>query len=242
LSKYNSVNILEALEMSVSELDRVKKDLEVMQEAAGLELPFGWEDVWLYAVGAPAFGIWMLLWALLLPSGEAMNMLKMVLAAVPALPCMGIFVMLRYKFRRETGRSPVRRREYSSELIRGAIIALFLTPYGVFLLLMGCPKPFFFGMMWFFLGIMVGIPAFSSRGRLYNLGGALGLMVCGVVIPLCSVKRHGTWTVRVLHISLDSTVDSFLISIGIVCIVGGLISAGIMAYQLWSSGEKNVTD
>lgn len=228
--------------MSENELERVKKDLEVMQEAAGLELPFGWEDVWLYAVGAPAFGIWTVLWALLLPGGEAMNLLKMVLACVPALAAIGIYVFLRYKYRRGSGRSAIRRREYSSELIGMAIIALFLTPYGVFLLLMGCPKPFFFGMMWFFLGMMVGILAFSSRGRLYNLGGALGLMVCGVVIPLCSVKRSGTWTVRVLHISLDSTVDSFLISIGIVCIVGGLISAGIMAYQLWSSGEKNVTD
>jgi len=233
---------LEVLKMSGNELERVKKDLEVMQEAAGLELPFGWEDVWLYAVGAPAFGIWIVLWALLLPGGEAMNMLKMALAAVPALPCMGIFVMLRYKFRRETGRSAIRRREYSLELIGMVIIGLFLTPYMVFLMLMGCPKPFLFGMMWFFLGLMVGILAFSSRGRLYNLGGALGLMVCGVVIPLCSVKRSGTWTVRVLHINLNNTVDSFLISIGIVCIVGGLISAGIMAYQLWSSGEKNVTD
>ena len=228
--------------MSDNELEKVKKDLEVMQEAAGLELPFGWEDVWLYAVGAPASGIWIVLWALLLPGGEAMNLLKMGLACVPALPAIGIYVFLRYKYRRGSGRSAIRRREYSSELIGMAIIALFVTPYGVFLLLMGCPKPFFFGMMWFFLGMMVGILAFSSRGRLYNLGGALGLMVCGVVIPLCSVKRHGTWTVRVLHISLDSTVDSFLISIGIVCIVGGLISAGIMAYQLWSSGEKNVTD
>lgn len=228
--------------MNGNELERVKKDLEVMQEAAGLELPFGWEDVWLYAVGAPAFGIWIVLWALLLPGGEAMNLLKMGLASVPALPAIGIYVFLRYKYRRGSGRSAIRRREYSSELIGMAIIALFVTPYGVFLLLMGCPKPFFFGMMWFFLGIMVGILAFSSRGRLYNLGGALGLMVCGIVIPLCSVKRSGTWRVRVLHVNAGSTVDSFLISIGIVCIVGGLISAGIMAYQLWSSGEKNVTD
>ena len=228
--------------MSGNELDRVKKDLEVMQEAAGLELPFGWEDVWLCAVGVPAFGIWIVLWTLLLPGGEAMNMLKMALACVPALAAISIYVFLRYKYRRGSGRSPIRRREYSLELIGMVIIGLFLTPYMLFLMWMGCPKPFIFGMMWFFLGMMVGILAFSNRGRLYNLGGAIGLLVCGVVIPLCSVERSGTWRVRVLHISPDSTVDSFLISIGIVCIVGGLISAGIMAYQLWSSGEKNVTD
>jgi hypothetical protein len=225
-----------------NELERVKKDLEVMQEAAGLELPFGWEDVWLYAVGAPAYGIWVILWALLLPGGEAMNLLKMMLACVPALPAIGMYVFLRYKYRRGSGRSAIRRREYSSELIGMAIIALFLIPYGVFLLLMGCPKPFFLGMMWFFLGMMVAVMAFPKPGRLHSLGGAIGMMACGVVIPLCSVKRSGTWTVRVLHISFDSTVDSFLISIGIVCIVGGLISAGIMAYQLWSSREKNVPD
>ncbi len=228
--------------MSGNEVERVKKDLEVMQEAAGLELPFGWEDVWLYAVGAPVMGIWMILWTLLLPGGETMNLLKMALGAVPALPCIAIYILLRYKYRRASGRSPIRRREYSSELIAMVIIILFLTPYMLFLMWMGCPKPFLFGMMWFFLGIMVGILAFSSRGRLYNLGGALGLMVCGVVIPLCSVQRHGSWSVRVLHISKSNTADAFLISIGIALIVGGLISAGIMAYQLWSSGEKNVTD
>ena len=30
-----------------SELERVRGDLEAMREAAGLGLPFGWEDVWL---------------------------------------------------------------------------------------------------------------------------------------------------------------------------------------------------
>ena len=89
---------------------------------------------------------------------------------------------------------------------------------------------------------MVAVMVFPKRGRLHNLGGAVGMMVCGIVIPLCSIKRTGGWRVSVLHTNMNTTAETFLISIGIVLIVGGLISAGIMAYQLWSSGEKNVTD
>ena len=33
--------------MSKKELERVKEDIEIIKEAAGLELPFGWEDVWI---------------------------------------------------------------------------------------------------------------------------------------------------------------------------------------------------
>jgi hypothetical protein len=228
--------------MSGNEVERVKKDLEVMQEAAGLELPFGWEDVWLYAVGGPAWGIWMILWALLLPDGQLMDTLKMVIGAVPSLPCIAIYILLRHKYRRASGRSPIRRREYSSNLIGMVIIIVFLTPYMLFVSLMGCPMPFVYGMMWFFLGVTVAVIACSKRERLHDFGGAIALMVCGVVIPLCSVQRHGSWSVRVLHISKSNTADAFLISIGIALIVGGLISAGIMAYQLWSSGERDVTD
>ena len=50
--------------MSVNEIDRVKEDIEVIKEAAGLELPFGWEDVWLSVYLIPV-GVWLAIWRFL---------------------------------------------------------------------------------------------------------------------------------------------------------------------------------
>ena len=46
--------------MSVSELERVKEDIATIKEAAGLELPFGWDSVWLNLIGLPFVGAWCL--------------------------------------------------------------------------------------------------------------------------------------------------------------------------------------
>ena len=42
--------------MSVNELERVKQDIATIKEAAGLELPFGWDYVWLTLFGSLGMG------------------------------------------------------------------------------------------------------------------------------------------------------------------------------------------
>ena len=39
--------------MSQAEINRIREDLETIREAAGMGLPFGWEDVWLNLAGVP---------------------------------------------------------------------------------------------------------------------------------------------------------------------------------------------
>ncbi len=46
--------------MSINELERVKQDIATIKEAAGLELPFGWDYAWLFLFAPPALGVWFL--------------------------------------------------------------------------------------------------------------------------------------------------------------------------------------
>ena len=43
--------------MPVNELERVKQDIATIKEAAGLELPFGWDSVWAHLIGVPCIGV-----------------------------------------------------------------------------------------------------------------------------------------------------------------------------------------
>lgn len=46
--------------MAANELERVKQDIATIKEAAGLELPFGWDSVWVNLIGLPFVGAWMM--------------------------------------------------------------------------------------------------------------------------------------------------------------------------------------
>ena len=92
--------------MSVSELERVKEDIATIKEAAGLGLPFGWDYVWLYLFGVPVIGIWCLAYWLISDRPSAYVM------AVPIFLLLAVLGYLRFKHRRSTGSSAIKRREY----------------------------------------------------------------------------------------------------------------------------------
>src|SRR5580704_15130148 len=52
--------------MSESELTRLRQDVDTIQEAAGLTLPFGWREVWL-CLGIVPCGLVITMWAALGP-------------------------------------------------------------------------------------------------------------------------------------------------------------------------------
>src|SRR3954447_19888780 len=109
--------------MGEAEFDRIREDLETIREAAGLGLPFGWEDVWLNLALVPCG-------AILSAAGAFGPAEAARLAAMPVLGVVLMVVGLRYRFRRSTGRSPARRREYDLAIGAGLLYGL-LT--GVFL-------------------------------------------------------------------------------------------------------------
>ena len=92
--------------MPVSELERVKQDIATIKEAAGLELPFGWDSVWLSLVGLPFVGVWCLAYHLVFDGHSPFIM------AISVVVFLAIMAYLKSKYKRGTGRSTTRRREY----------------------------------------------------------------------------------------------------------------------------------
>jgi len=193
--------------MSVSEIDRVKEDIEVIKEAAGLELPFGWEDVWLSIYLIPV-GVWLAIW------GFLPYQLSRIWRVLPVSILAIVYVFLRIKYRRSTGRAPVRRRGYSIVLFLTPVLGLCAFGYLVWVIRSGHDFVFAVGGMWFVAGLILLIFAFAQPGRLFYLGWAIPMILCGITITIWPV-------LNVLETN-----------VGVLLIIAGSATAAIQAYQL----------
>ena len=202
--------------METKELERVKADIEIIKEAAGLDLPFGWEDVWLSVYLIPV-GVWLAIWRFL---PFQLSRLWRILPVAILAP---IFVFLRIKYRRSTGRSPLRRRGYSVIFLT-PVLALCAGGYLVWVIRSGRDFVFAVGGMWFFMGLMLLIFAFAERGRLYYLGWAIPVILFGISITI--------WP----------ELNILEMSVGIMLAAASSATAAIQAYQLKRSARKNAID
>ncbi len=203
--------------METRELERVKADIEIIKEAAGLELPFGWEDVWLSVYLIPV-GVWLAIWRFL--PFQLSRLWRILPVAVIGI----VFVLLRIKYRRSTGRSPVRRRGYSVGLFACPVLGLCWFGYLVWVVRSGRDFVFAVGGMWFFMGLILLLFAFVERGRLFYLGWAIPMILCGIAITI--------WP----------ELNMLEMNVGIVLIAASSATAAIQAYQLKRSARKNAID
>lgn len=168
--------------MADADLRRLREDLATMRQAAGMELPFGREDVWL-SLATGVTGLVAVVWALLNPGHRASWGL------IPALiVIVGYGIRLRVKFRASTGRSPTRRREYTFSFVLAGLIAAAALVYRLWARQLAIPFPYVQGTAIFFAGLLVAGIALTSRGRLYAIGIAIPMMLCGLAVPL--LKMH----------------------------------------------------
>jgi hypothetical protein len=203
--------------MSKQEIERLKEDIEIIKEAAGLELPFGWEDVWLSLYLIPV-GVWLALWRFL--PFQLSRLWRVLPVAVLGI----VYVFLRIKYRRSTGRSPMRRRGYSVVLFLTPVLGLCAFGYLVWIVRSGRDFVSAVGGMWFFMGLMLLIFAFAERGRLFYLGWAIPVILFGIATTI--------WPgLSILEMN-----------VGIVLIAAGSATATIQAYQLKRSTNKNGTN
>jgi len=203
--------------METNELERVKSDIEIIKEAAGLELPFGWEDVWLSVYLIPV-GVWLAIWRFLpFQLSRIWRVLPVSILAI-------VYIFLRIKYRRSTGRSPVRRRGYSVSLFAIPIMLLCVGGYLVWVIRSGRDFVFAIGGMWFFMGLMLLIFAFAERGRLFYLGWAIPVILFGISITI--------WP----------DLNILEMNVGIMLIAASSATAAIQAYQLKRSARKNAID
>src|SRR5882724_7698341 len=155
--------------VSMSEFERVRDDLAVLRGAAGLELPFGWEDVWLGLAMVPA-GAFLAAWGAIGPS----RYLR--LGIVPILLVAAGLAGLRYRYRQATGRSPLRRREYTFGLATAAAVGFLAWAFMRWEQGLGVPLPLVGAAAVFFAGVICIVLALSDPGRRSGWAAAVVLM------------------------------------------------------------------
>ena len=168
--------------MNQSDVQRMKDDVATITRATGLEPPFGWEEVWA-DLGIAGGGMVALAWALV-PHGlpDQWGMIPLILLVG------GYLVRMRIRYRRSTGRSPVRRREFTGDLVGAVVIGGLALVYRLWSTKLGISLTLAGSAALFLLGMSLVLPVFRDRRRLPDLGLAVPLMVCGLTIPLCSVS------------------------------------------------------
>jgi hypothetical protein len=187
-------------------LDRVRSDLDVMREAAGMDLPFGWEDVWLALAIVPCGAI--------LAGAGAFTPLEMARWAVaPTLLVLLAAVGLRIRFRKSSGRSPIRRREYTLGLVTGLLCAGMAGLFLVWGRRSGVPTSLLGGAVVAFTGVLCIVLALTAVGRRSSFVAGVALIVYGLIIPV-------------------STPAQVVLGGGVAMMLTGLGAAAIQAYQL----------
>jgi hypothetical protein len=192
--------------MSEADLQRLRNDLDTIQHAANLELPFGWSEVWLVLTLVPC-GLVISLWSAFGdPDYDWLGVVPLVLVVA----VIAAWVM---RNRARFLGTPSRRRENRF----GAIAAVVMTVGMVGLILwekkLGLPHGVVRGTMSFVMGLMLVPLALSSRARRSGLGVSLAFMPYGLLYPLCTRSQAGVVG-------------------GLAVIVAGLAASAIMACQL----------
>jgi hypothetical protein len=168
--------------MSEAEIDRIRKDINTIREAGGLDLPFDWKDVWLALALVPC--------GLVLSAAGALGPLN--LARLAALPTLGIVLaasVLRFQHRRSSGRSPVRRREYDLGLAAGLLCALIAGGYLAWARQLGQPTEVTGGLAVTMTGGLCAVLGATGHGRRSCFAAAVVLFAYGLAIPECSPRQ-----------------------------------------------------
>ncbi len=199
-----------------SDLERLKGDLGTLRQAVGLEPPFGREDIRAHLAIAGG-GAVTLLWASL-PTGLPAQWGIVPLIAV----VIGYVIWMRTRYRKGTGRSPMRRREYTSGIVGMVVVGALALVYRNWAGALQIPLTVAGGALLFVFGVAMLMPVLRDRNRLSDLGIAVPLMVCGLVIPLWS---NSPWVV-----------------LGVTFGVGGLATAALMEHQLRSGVDDHAAN
>lgn len=151
-------------------IKRVEDDLQAIRQAAGLELPFGKEDILLDLLLIPLC-VFITAWSYF--CGE--NQWLWVGVAPAAIIGIGGTVYLRAKYRRSTARPTARRKEYTFQLVFGALITFAIVAFWLWAWHVGLPRRYMTSTAFFFLAVgFLGISfVHLARCRYMALAGFL---------------------------------------------------------------------
>lgn len=196
--------------MSDVDLRRLRADLDVMEVAAGLRLPFGWPDVWLALALVPC-GAALAVWATLGPRGQAAWGLAPLLLVV-------LVGAARWSVRRKSMEN--HRPKRVADVVAGLLVAAALPTLVLWERSLDLPAGVARGAGFFILGVMCVPIAFSSPSRRPALAVTASLSPFGLMLPLLPP-------------------DQWAVAGGVAVAVAGLVGAAIQAWQLRCEGENH---
>ena len=196
--------------MSDAELRRMREDLDTIQQAAGMAVPYRWADVWQTLGLAPA-GASLAAWAYFGPEDYlTLGLVPLLLLALVA----GVRQL--WKARASEPAQGLRREKFFSAVSTLAVAAG-LAVYFLWAKKFHWVNGTAGAVACFFLGIMCILVGLSGRARRVYFAGAVSLIPFGLVIPLCSNKQ------------MVAAVG------GLAVLLAGLTAAAILAWAMRSS-------
>ena len=203
--------------MTSVELDRVRKDLEAMKQAAGMELPFGREDLKWGWIDGLVF-VPLAAWAWFGP-GTYMS-LAIILSLLATLP--GGWVLQR-KYQRQRDRHPSRwRNQRLGTLVLLGAVPLILLIF-VWAIANGTPPNTMVGLVLAVGGGVFTLIGLVSRIRRYMIGMGVAMIACGLVMPGATDRQVG-------------------LAFALMFIVGATVSTAIAAWQLRAEESGHATN
>jgi hypothetical protein len=195
--------------MSDPDLARLRRDVDVIQEAAGLTLPFGWRDVWL-SLGAVPCGLLIVVWA-------AAGPWDYIFASL--LP-LGLLAVVAAGFHTSRHRRLGRGRALTNEWVSTGALALAFAVLILWEKWLGLPARPVRGAAFLIAGAMCFLVSLTGRQHRVLLAATAALVPFGLALPLCSDQQ-----VAIVG--------------GVAVIVAGGLAAGILAAQLRAErGER----
>jgi len=201
--------------METKELERVKSDIEIIKEAAGLELPFGWDSAFVNLILYPITGIWILIY--LYVAKKPTPFWVIVTFAV----VLGILGYLRFRYRKSTGRSSAKRNEYGFTFYSNIAIGLVAGAYIFWARAKGLDTTTVGAGLALMLGVFGVLLAIFMKGRLYYLGGSIPIILLGISFLV--------WT----------TSKIVILNCCLALIIAGIAMGCIQAFQLKANERRN---
>jgi hypothetical protein len=194
--------------MSEPDIARLRRDMDVIEEAAGLTLPFGWREVWTALAAAPC-GLVILVWA-------AVGPWDYIFASL--LP-LGLLGLVAAGFQTSRHRRLGRARALTHEWVATGAVALAFAVLIAWEKWLGLPAKPVRGAALIIAGAMCFVLSLSGRHRRAWMAATAALVPFGIALPLCSPRQVAG-------------------AGGIAVIVAGAVAAAIMAGQLRAEGGR----
>lgn len=204
--------------MSDNQIERVKRDIEIIREAGGLELPFGWDSVLVNVALFPATGLWWLCSWFVFENPPVFWMV------IPFIVLLAVLGYMRYKYRRSTGRPSVKRRAVSTHLYGAISVSAIAAGYFIWVRHVGMNSAHVAGGICLIMGGLEVVKAFQGRSQLPELGSGIPLILFGLSLLI--------WTSPTIVV-INASVCAF---------AAGLSMGGIQMYLLKQNEKRNDTD